>query len=62
VEGLEKSIELNLSDTSFSSVLEHGFLSKVELTIPPGRYKVKAVVREGVQTKMGSITRRIEVP
>jgi hypothetical protein len=62
VDGLEKSVELNLTDSSFASVLEHGFTSKVELTVPPGRYRVKAVVREGVQTKMGSITKLIEVP
>jgi VWFA-related protein len=62
VDGLEKSMDLNLTDPSYDALLNHGFTSKVDIKVPPGRYKIKAVVREGVHTKMGSIHKTIEVP
>jgi len=62
VDGLEKSMDLNLTDPSYAALLNHGFSSKVDIKVPPGRYKIKAVVREGVHTKMGSINKTIEVP
>lgn len=62
VDGLEKSMELNLSDPSYKALLSNGFMSKVSMNVPAGRYKIKAVVREGVNTKMGSVHKTIEVP
>ncbi len=62
VDGLEKAMELNLTDPSYTALLNYGFTSKVDIKVPPGRYKIKAVVREGVHTKMGSINKTIEVP
>jgi hypothetical protein len=41
---------------------ERGLVSRVELKLPPGTYKVKAVVRENAQGKMGSVTRAVEIP
>lgn len=62
VDGLEKTIDLNLTSPSYSALLSHGFTSKVDVKVPPGRYKIRAVVREGLHTKMGSINKTIEVP
>ncbi len=62
VDGLDKSIEFNLSDPSFANLINYGVTSKVEMAVPPGRYKIKSVVREGAQTKMGSVTKWVEVP
>jgi VWFA-related protein len=62
VDGLEKSVDFNLTDPSYAALQNYGFSSKVDLRLPPGRYKVKAVVRESVQSKMGSITKAIEIP
>jgi len=62
VDGLEKSMELNLTDPSYAAMLNYGFTSKVDIKVPPGRYKIKAVVREGNRTKMGSVRKTIEVP
>ncbi len=62
VDGLEKSMELNLSEPSYAAMLHFGFTSKVNIRVPAGRYKIKAVVREGHRTKMGSINKTIEVP
>lgn len=62
VDGLEKSMELNLTDPSYAAMLNYGFTSKVDIKVPPGRYKIRAVVREGNRTKMGSVRKTIEVP
>lgn len=62
VDGLEKTMELNLTDPSYKALLANGFTSKVDINVPPGRYMIKAVVREGVNTKMGSVHKTIEVP
>src|SRR5262245_57449315 len=62
VDGLEKSMELSLTDPSYAAMLNYGFTSKVDIKVPPGRYKIKAVVREGNRTRMGSVRKTIEVP
>ncbi len=62
VDGLEKSMQLSLTDPSYKALLFNGFTSKVAINVPPGRYKIRAVVREGVNTKMGSVRKNIEVP
>lgn len=62
VDGLEKRMEFNLTEASFAHLLNAGLNSKMEVNIPPGRYKIKAVVREGAQSQMGSLTKLIEIP
>ena len=62
INGLEKVIDFQLMDGSYVGLRDRGLSSKVELKLPPGRYKIKAVVREGNQGKMGSITKIVEIP
>jgi VWFA-related protein len=62
IDGLEKTIDLNLTSPSYTALLNHGFTSKMDVKVPPGRYRIRAVVREGAQTKMGSVNKMIEVP
>jgi hypothetical protein len=62
VDGLQKNIEFSLTDAGYNQLLNYGMTAKLEIAVLPGRYKVKTVVREGVQTKMGALTRIIEVP
>ena len=62
VNGLEKSIDFRLQESSYTSLRDHGLTSRVELKLPIGNYKIKAVVREGLQGKMGSITKPVEIP
>jgi len=62
IDGLEKTIDLNLTSPSYTALLSHGFTSKMDVKVPPGRYKIRAVVREGLHTRMGSINKMIEVP
>lgn len=62
VDGLEKALELKLTESSYRSFKSHGFSSKAEFKLSPGHYKVKAVVRESVQSKMGSVSKDIRIP
>jgi len=62
ISGLEKSIDFQLLENSYAELLQRGLTSGVELKLPIGRYKIKAVVRENNQGKMGSITKSIEIP
>jgi VWFA-related protein len=62
VDGIEKSIDFRLSDANYSSLLDHGLASRFEFKLPPGLYRIKAVVREGVQGKIGTSTTAVKIP
>ena len=62
INGLEKSIDFQLLENSYTDLLQHGLTSRVELKLPIGRYRIKAVVRENSQGKMGSIVKSVEIP
>ena len=62
VDGIEKSIDFKLTDASYANILAYGLTSRVEFKLPMGRYRIKAVVREGAEGKMGSITKAVEIP
>jgi VWFA-related protein len=62
ISGVEKSIDFRLLEDSYTALRDHGLKSGVELKLPMGRYKIKAVVRESNQSKMGSATKSVEIP
>ena len=62
VKGVEKSIDMMLTDASYTGLLDRGITSKVDFKLPLGRYKIRAIVREAAQGKMGSLTKAIEIP
>ena len=62
ISGVEKAIDFRLLEESYASLLDQGLSSSVELKLPIGRYKIKALVREGNQGKMGSVTKAVEIP
>ncbi|MBN1568846.1 MAG: VWA domain-containing protein [Acidobacteria bacterium] len=62
ISGLDKSIEFRLLEESYAGLRDQGLTSRVELKLPIGRYKIKAVVRESNQGKMGSVTKSVEIP
>ena len=62
ISGLEKAIDFRLLENSYAGLRERGLTSRVELRLPIGRYKIKAVVRENAQGKIGSITKSVEIP
>jgi len=62
VDGSQKTIELNLSDSSYRTMLQRGFTTRTDLEVPVGLYNVKAVVRESHQTRMGSLDETVTLP
>ena len=62
VEGSEQKVELNLSKASYLTMLRDGFTSKTDMELAAGQYRIKAIVREGNQTRMGSLEERVELP
>ncbi len=62
VDGIEKTVTFNLSPSSYSELLDRGFSSKVVFRMPAGRYRIKTVVRESAESRIGSLTKGIEVP
>jgi VWFA-related protein len=62
IDGLDKSIDFRLSDESYENLRNEGLRAKVTFKLTFGRYRIKTVVREGVEGRMGSLTRMIEVP
>lgn len=61
VEVSEQTIQLNLSESSYRTMLRSGFFARTEVEVPPGQYTVKAVVRESNQARMGSLQRAVRV-
>ena len=61
VEVAEQAVQLNLSDSSYRSMLQRGFIARTEVEIPAGQYTVKAVVRESSQARMGSLQRVVRI-
>jgi VWFA-related protein len=62
ISGLEKSVDFRLLENSYLSLRDRGLTARVEIKLPQGTYKIKAVVRENTQGKVGSITKGIEIP
>jgi VWFA-related protein len=62
ISGLEKALDFQLLESSYAGLRERGLTSRVELKLSMGRYKIKAVVRENVQGKMGSVAKSVEIP
>ena len=62
IDGVEKEIDLNLSEPSYVAMLRYGFSAKVNFNLTPGRYKIRSVVRESLRSQMGSASRLIDVP
>ncbi len=62
IDGVQKDVSFSLSPGNYSALLDRGFSSKVSFRMPPGRYKIKTVIRESVQSKTGSLTKSIDVP
>ena len=62
VEVSEQTIQLNLSESSYRTMLQRGFVARTEVEVPAGQYTVKAVARESNQARMGSLQRAVRIP
>ena len=61
VGGDQKEWEFKLSDLSYASLLKRKLASKISLQVPAGRYLVKIVARESINSSMGSLRRNVEL-
>ncbi len=62
VDGLVKTVDFNLTPGGYAELIGQGITSKTVFQLAPGRYKIKAVVREAAQSRMGSVNRTISIP
>lgn len=62
VRGLERLVDFRLHENNYADLFTRGLSSRIEFKLPYGRYKIKAVVREENQKKMGSVSKVIEIP
>lgn len=62
VDGSEQKVELSLSESSYRTMLQSGFVARTEVEVPAGQYSVKAVVRESNQARMGSLQQAFGIP
>lgn len=62
VEGSQKTIELNLSESSYRAMLQRGFTARTDWEVAAGEYNVKAVVRESHRIRMGSLDETVTLP
>jgi hypothetical protein len=62
VDGRQKDVTLSVTPAGHSELLTHGLTSKVVFRVPAGKYKIKTIVLESAESKMGSVTNSIEIP
>jgi len=62
VDGLVKTVDFNLTPSGYSELISRGFAAEARFQLPVGRYKIKAVVRESTQSRIGSLTKGVEIP
>jgi VWFA-related protein len=61
VDGRETQIKFSLTDPNFKNALQEGLKHQISFSLEPGKYKVKTIVREAGETKLGSKTQPLEV-
>jgi VWFA-related protein len=62
VDGIARAIQFNLTEPAYAGLLRQGLVSRVNMNLPPGQYRVQAVVRESVQARIGSTHRLVQIP
>ncbi len=61
VDGKETDVAFNLTDPNYKNVMKEGLLSLAKFNLPPGDYRVRTVVRDAAETKMGTATKTIDL-
>ncbi|MDD5544148.1 MAG: VWA domain-containing protein [Acidobacteriia bacterium] len=61
LDGKETRIDFNLTDPNFKNVMQEGLVTQASFRLGPGSYKIRAVVRDAAETKLGSTTKAIEI-
>lgn len=62
VEGKQSRLDFTLTDSNYRKVREEGYVFQTNFQLSPGWYSIQAVVRDAIETKLGSASKRMEVP
>jgi VWFA-related protein len=62
VAGLRDTLPVKMTDETYQEVVSGNLLYEGEITLPPGKYNLKAVVRENQGGKIGTFEAPLEVP
>jgi VWFA-related protein len=62
VAGLRDTLPVKMTDETYQEVVSGNLLYEGEITLPPGKYNLKAVVRENQGGKIGTFEEPLEVP
>lgn len=62
VGGQEKQLDLQLSDSGLQALRSRELTSKTSLQVTPGRFQLRSVVRESVESTLGSFRSEIFIP
>jgi len=62
VDGFSEELTLNLLPEHYEQSIKNGFLATRALTVKPGIYQMRVLVREGDTGKLGTANNYIEVP
>jgi VWFA-related protein len=62
VDGFKDTLDLNLLPQTYENALKSGFVSRRLLTVKPGIYQMRVLVREAETGKLGTANNYIEVP
>ena len=60
--GVEAQVDLAVKDATLAQISGRGLDQRVSLQAPPGTYRLRQVVQELVQGRMGALSRQVEIP
>ncbi len=62
LKGSRRKVNLKLTESSYAALLNYGLRTQVNLQLPQGHYRIKAVARDSVDTRLGSTESTLEIP
>jgi len=62
VAGQEKDIEFHLQDSTLAKLMQSGVNTRVSLTVKPGTYAIREVVRESEGGQISALNSQVEIP
>jgi hypothetical protein len=61
VTGVESTMDLALTDATFSSLQKDGLRTVATLDAAPGTYQLRTIIREGMKGSLGAATAKVEL-
>lgn len=62
LDGMEKEMEMNLTNPNYQALLQQGLTSQSEFTVPSGRYTLRVAIRENIGSKAAFVEKTLQVP